>query len=230
MSTTASTPTSAPTSIRPAPQLRRHPDVRRAHSGAGDGLEGGRAASENADELLDELRAWLESAWDPDLTVGAWWERLGSAGWSAPSLPPNAFGKGCPGTTPFASPRPSPTSAHLVPPRGSGCCSPRRPSPLTARRSRSIASSATSSAAGALGASCSASRPPARTWPACRPGPSVTETFGWSTVRRCGRRAHRSRTSGCCLPYRPRRSQAPGNHLLRFRDGPAGVESVPSAR
>ena len=38
--------------------------------------------------------AWLDSEWDPDLTVGAWWERLGSAGWSAPSLPQHAFGKG----------------------------------------------------------------------------------------------------------------------------------------
>ena len=47
-----------------------------------------------ADELLSDLRAWLGSNWDPDLTVGEWWERLGLAGWSAPGLPENAYGKG----------------------------------------------------------------------------------------------------------------------------------------
>ncbi len=43
---------------------------------------------------MDELRSWLELNWDPDLTVGEWWERLGSAGWSAPTLPTNAYGRG----------------------------------------------------------------------------------------------------------------------------------------
>ncbi len=46
------------------------------------------------DELIDELRAWLESNWDPDVTVREWWKRLGEAGWSAPSLPANAYGRG----------------------------------------------------------------------------------------------------------------------------------------
>jgi hypothetical protein len=31
------------------------------------------------DDLRDELRSWLEQNWDPDLTVGDWWERLGLA-------------------------------------------------------------------------------------------------------------------------------------------------------
>jgi alkylation response protein AidB-like acyl-CoA dehydrogenase len=44
--------------------------------------------------LLSDLRAWLGANWDPDLTVAEWWERLGLAGWSAPGLPPNAYGKG----------------------------------------------------------------------------------------------------------------------------------------
>src|ERR1700678_3961930 len=46
------------------------------------------------DELVDELAEWLKQNWDPDLTVGDWWERLGTAGWSAPGLPTNAYGKG----------------------------------------------------------------------------------------------------------------------------------------
>ncbi len=41
-----------------------------------------------------EVEAWLEDNWDPDLTVAEWWERLGLAGWSAPTLPEDAYGKG----------------------------------------------------------------------------------------------------------------------------------------
>jgi alkylation response protein AidB-like acyl-CoA dehydrogenase len=48
----------------------------------------------STDELLSELRAWLDNNWDPDLTVAGWWERMGLAGWAAPGLPPNAYGKG----------------------------------------------------------------------------------------------------------------------------------------
>jgi alkylation response protein AidB-like acyl-CoA dehydrogenase len=52
-------------------------------------------ASEAAsDEVFDELGAWLDDNWDPELTVGEWWERLGLAGWSAPALPTNAYGRG----------------------------------------------------------------------------------------------------------------------------------------
>ncbi len=43
--------------------------------------------------LLDELDAWLDANWDPDLAVGDWWERLGLAGWAAPSLPTHAYGR-----------------------------------------------------------------------------------------------------------------------------------------
>ena len=45
-------------------------------------------------EIIDELRAWLDDNWDPDLTVEQWWEKLGTAGWAAPTLPTNAYGKG----------------------------------------------------------------------------------------------------------------------------------------
>ncbi|MFN8052292.1 MAG: acyl-CoA dehydrogenase family protein [Acidimicrobiales bacterium] len=46
------------------------------------------------DVLTDELRAWLDDNWDPDLTVADWWQRLGLSGWAAPGLPTNAYGKG----------------------------------------------------------------------------------------------------------------------------------------
>src|SRR5687767_3089966 len=47
-----------------------------------------------SDELLAELRAWLDENWDPDITVAEWWERLGLAGWASPMLPTNAYGRG----------------------------------------------------------------------------------------------------------------------------------------
>ncbi len=46
------------------------------------------------DQLLSDLRVWLARNWDPDLTVGEWWGRLGFEGWAAPGLPENAYGKG----------------------------------------------------------------------------------------------------------------------------------------
>ncbi len=46
-----------------------------------------------ATETETELQSWLDANWDPDLTVGEWWEKLGLAGWSAPTLPENAYGR-----------------------------------------------------------------------------------------------------------------------------------------
>ncbi|NNF12273.1 MAG: acyl-CoA dehydrogenase [Gemmatimonadetes bacterium] len=48
----------------------------------------------DVDELLSELRDWLSANWDPESTLGEWWERLGLAGWSSPNLPVGAYGKG----------------------------------------------------------------------------------------------------------------------------------------
>jgi alkylation response protein AidB-like acyl-CoA dehydrogenase len=43
---------------------------------------------------VDAVRHWLEENWDPELTVAEWWERLGLAGWSAPTLPVESYGRG----------------------------------------------------------------------------------------------------------------------------------------
>jgi len=43
---------------------------------------------------VDEVKGWLEDNWDPELTVGEWWERLGHAGWAAPLLPVDTYGRG----------------------------------------------------------------------------------------------------------------------------------------
>jgi alkylation response protein AidB-like acyl-CoA dehydrogenase len=42
---------------------------------------------------FDELQDWLGDNWDPDLTVGEWWDRLGMAGWSQPILPRQSYGR-----------------------------------------------------------------------------------------------------------------------------------------
>jgi alkylation response protein AidB-like acyl-CoA dehydrogenase len=65
----------------------------------GDG-DGGRVVTIHstevtaASDLLDELRDWLADNWNPELTVADWWERMGLAGWSAPTLPTHAYGRG----------------------------------------------------------------------------------------------------------------------------------------
>ena len=67
----------------------------------------------------------------------------------------------------------------------------RRKDALPARRCTAATSSA---------ASCSASRAPAATWPACRPRPSATATSGSSPARRCGRPARSTATSARSSP------------------------------
>jgi alkylation response protein AidB-like acyl-CoA dehydrogenase len=51
-------------------------------------------ATDTYGELIAELRAWLDQNWDPDLTVGEWWERLGLSGWATPMWPEQWYGRG----------------------------------------------------------------------------------------------------------------------------------------
>jgi alkylation response protein AidB-like acyl-CoA dehydrogenase len=56
------------------------------------------AMTETTDVDLDVLRAearrWFEDNWDPEQTVGEWWERLAESGWGFPTWSPEWFGKG----------------------------------------------------------------------------------------------------------------------------------------
>ena len=44
--------------------------------------------------LADEVTAWLDDHWDPDLSVREWWQRVGAAGWTAPHFPTEWGGRG----------------------------------------------------------------------------------------------------------------------------------------
>ena len=152
-------------------------------------------------DAVAEVKAWLEENWDPDLTVAEWWERLGLAGWAAPGLPVNAYGKGLNRNDSVAVQNAIADVRRPRRPRRARAAAGRaRPSPPTARRSRSTSTSATSSPARRRGASSSASRAPAPTSPGCRPAPSRTATSGSSPARRCGPPAARSRTWACSSP------------------------------
>lgn len=56
-----------------------------------------RVAPKGADELREELRAWLADQWDPEITVQEWWARLFEGRWSAPSWPVEWYGRGLSG-------------------------------------------------------------------------------------------------------------------------------------
>jgi alkylation response protein AidB-like acyl-CoA dehydrogenase len=49
--------------------------------------------TETSSDVVAEVKAWLADNWDPDLTVAAWWERLGTSGWAVPTWPSAWFGK-----------------------------------------------------------------------------------------------------------------------------------------
>jgi alkylation response protein AidB-like acyl-CoA dehydrogenase len=51
-------------------------------------------AMPTADDVRAEVKVWLEENWDPDLTVGEWWDRLARSGYAAPTFPEDAWGKG----------------------------------------------------------------------------------------------------------------------------------------
>ena len=42
------------------------------------------------------MKQWLEENWDPDLTVGEWWDILARSGYAAPTFPEDCWGKGWP--------------------------------------------------------------------------------------------------------------------------------------
>jgi alkylation response protein AidB-like acyl-CoA dehydrogenase len=51
----------------------------------------------SADALRAEVLAWAGEHWDPEITVGEWWERLAEGRWTVPTWPEAALGRGFPG-------------------------------------------------------------------------------------------------------------------------------------
>jgi alkylation response protein AidB-like acyl-CoA dehydrogenase len=76
-------------------KLHRPCNNRRNASWEGEGvLMPERAESTEHEELRAEAARWFEEHWDPDLTVGEWWERLAESGWGFPTWDRHWYGKG----------------------------------------------------------------------------------------------------------------------------------------
>jgi alkylation response protein AidB-like acyl-CoA dehydrogenase len=51
-------------------------------------------AAADRGQVVDEVEAWLEEAWRPEITVGEWWRRLAEAGYARPTWPEGHGGRG----------------------------------------------------------------------------------------------------------------------------------------
>ncbi len=71
-------------------------------------------------DIVEEIRDWLRDNWDPELTVAQWWERLGLAGWAAPTLPKHAYGRDLSRSDALAVSREIAAFGALGPPGGLG--------------------------------------------------------------------------------------------------------------
>ncbi len=47
-----------------------------------------------ADDVEGEVRSWIDDHWDPDLSLGDWWQLLADSGYAHPMLPERAGGRG----------------------------------------------------------------------------------------------------------------------------------------
>jgi alkylation response protein AidB-like acyl-CoA dehydrogenase len=50
----------------------------------------------SVEDVRIEVKKWLEQSWNPDLTVGEWWDILARSGYAAPHFPEDCWGKGYP--------------------------------------------------------------------------------------------------------------------------------------
>jgi alkylation response protein AidB-like acyl-CoA dehydrogenase len=56
--------------------------------------DGAAEATDPEAGLRDEVTAWLDEHWDPELTADEWWRIVGDAGWTAPHFSPEEGGRG----------------------------------------------------------------------------------------------------------------------------------------
>lgn len=45
-------------------------------------------------DVREEARRWFQENWDPELTLGDWWQRLAESGWGFPTWSPDWYGRG----------------------------------------------------------------------------------------------------------------------------------------
>ncbi len=48
----------------------------------------------DTETIEEQVGTWVDENWDPDLTLGEWWQRLADSGYAHPSLPAEAGGRG----------------------------------------------------------------------------------------------------------------------------------------
>jgi len=71
-------------------------------------------------ELWDEVHAWLELHWDPDLSVDEWWRLVAAARWTAPHFSIEHGGRGLPRRAPAVVRAAFASFGALRPPGGLG--------------------------------------------------------------------------------------------------------------
>ena len=122
-------------------------------------------------ELWDEVQGWLDANWDPDLTVDEWWKTVADAGWTAPHFAPEQGGRGL-SRRPQAVVRAAFADFGACGRRAASGCSWRRPTILAQGTPEQIDRLVPPilDGTGRPGASSSASRARAPTWPASRRG------------------------------------------------------------
>ena len=184
-------------------------------------------------DLVDELRDWLEENWDPDLTVGEWWERLGTVRLGrADACRPTATARACPAAT-----RVRVAADH-------------RRLRRARRARRAWASLLAAPTIATHGTHEQIERyvrdivTGQQAWCQLFSEPGAgSDLAGLTTRGRAGRRrVDRQRPEGVDLgrpgrrprhaarPHRPRRAQAPGHHLVRVRHAPARRRGPAAAR
>ena len=50
--------------------------------------------SEQSSAVLEEYRSFVDEYWDPDISLGDWWQRLVEHRWGAVTWPPEWYGRG----------------------------------------------------------------------------------------------------------------------------------------
>jgi alkylation response protein AidB-like acyl-CoA dehydrogenase len=72
------------------------------------------------DEVRAEVGRFVADAWDPDLTLAAWWDRLADSGWAVPTWPVEWLGRGLPGAVARTVSEELRVAGVLGPPAGLG--------------------------------------------------------------------------------------------------------------